>query len=463
VGKPKVQKLKAILANDIFIPNSLVNKFPEEIEELKEACFGTNPAYKNYQMLLISKPKLAYAKNLPKPSETICLWKEENNGISFPRGLYSKIVSMGIPVDDITVDVVPTTPFVLNARLRDYQIEAIDKVTSSRFGVLQAPTGSGKTIMGLAIASTLQQKTIFIVHTKTLLKQTVEEVEKMFGFTPGIIGNGKFEIKDFTVATIQTLSNRQIPANTFGLAIFDECHHVPANSFLKIANSLKIKYMYGLSATPTRADGLTWALYATIGPTLHKIARNTLVQNNSIVPPKVIYVQTPYMPSKNFDAWDVAAHLNDVSECPIRNGFIVDYIKSVLDNNTSTKPVILTDRVNHVEYLAHVLAKYNPILYHAQLGTKQQRTALDAIKGSGGGFTIATYGAIGEGFDVPLWDTLFLATPFSSEARLIQVIGRVSRPAPGKTSSFVYDFVDIRDEVLSSRAEKRKRTYDQLK
>ena len=451
-----------VLRGEITFRNGSESLLTEEqLESLKKSSSGANPAFKNYERLLRSKPRLAYAKNFVKPDETVTLWSKQSD-LVFPRGLYDKIVAMGIKVDDQTVSVPPSTPFVLNATLRDYQQDAINNVVKKKFGVLEAPTGSGKTIMALALSSTLQQRTLFIVHTKTLLKQTIEEVEKKFGFTPGLINGSKFDIKDFTVATVQTLINRTIPDGTFGLVIFDECHHVPANSFIKAASKLNVKHMYGLSATPTRSDGLTWALYATIGPTLHKVPKEALLKNNSIVRPKVIAIQTPYKPSKKFDPFDVASHLNDVSESKIRNDFVIKYIKDVFSKQPNIKPVILTDRVAHAELLAEELQEFNPILYHAQLPNKIQKEHLELIKESTGAFTIATYGAIGEGFDVPLWDTLFLATPFSSSSRLIQALGRVSRAAPGKTESYVHDFVDVHDEVLFNRYEKRRAAYDEL-
>jgi superfamily II DNA or RNA helicase len=435
----------------------------DEIEKLKELSSGSNPAYKSYEKLIRLRPGLAYSKSYQVPPQTIQLWTEYSDSLlhlfEVPRGLYKEVEKMGFKLVSSTVPV--PAKFELDAVLRLYQEEAVDEVTKERYGLLEAPTGSGKTIMGLAIATKLQQKTLFVVHTKTLLKQTINEVEKKLHIKAGVIGDGKYDIKDFTVATIQTLMRKPIPDNEFGLIIFDECHHVPATTFTKVARSIKAHYMYGLSATPTRPDGLTWALHATIGPTLYTVPREVLLKNKSIVKPQIITVPTPYKPTTVFDPFDVASHLNDIAQNEHRNLFLVSYIEKVFREHPETRPVILTDRINHVEYLAKALADKDPIIYHGQLGAKEQQTNLHLIKTTTR-LTIATYSSIGEGFDVPLWDTLFLATPFSSPVRLVQVIGRVSRPAPGKSTAYVHDFVDIYDSVLYSRYEKRQKAYDAL-
>lgn len=454
------------LTNSLRVPASEINY--STLEALILITSGSNPAYKSYQRLLKLHPYLARSGKVVEPPKTINLLKiiEDDVGDTLyyevPRGLYSFFVDRGHTIDDQTSS--RHTEFKLLVELRDYQIEAVDDIIANRFGYLTAPTGSGKTLMAFAIASRLKQKILFIVHTKTLLKQTVEGVKKYLGIDAGIIGDGKFEIKDFTVATIQTLLRRDSSTyrNEFGLIVLDESHHVPATTFTKVIGLFNAKYVYGLSATPEREDGLTWVLDAAIGPCLHEVNRDKLVTNKSIIKPKVIAIETPYIATKEYDPFDVAAHINAVSKDPIRNKFLVQYIEQVIKDYPNTKPVILTDRVAHAEWLAQQLSIHNPVLYHAQLTNKDQRERLEQIKNSDGVFTIATYTSIGEGFDVPLWDTLFLATPFSSTTRLIQVLGRISRPAIGKDKAYVHDFVDVNDQVLVSRYEKRKIAYQAL-
>lgn len=432
------------------------------LESMLTKCVGDNPAYSSHQKLIASKPYLQYSK-IPVPPKQIKLVQKIGNLYNFPRGLYAELKSLGLNIQDLTVPVGASLP-QLKISLRPYQTVAVDTITSQRYGILEAPTGSGKTIMALAIASKLQQKTLFIVHTKSLLKQTVAEVKLKLGVDPGVIGDGQFEIKDFTIAMVQTLLRRDLSAivASFGLVIFDECHHVPAKTFTTIATSFSCYYMYGLSATIDRSDGTSWVMYNTIGPLLHSVPRKELLDQKAIIKPQILTVCTPYRPAKQFDSFDVALHLNAIVVDDTRNNFIISYIDKVFREHPNIKPVILTDRINHVEMFAQVYKDKNPVVYHGQLNPKIQKINLEKIKNSSGVFTIATYTSIGEGFDVPLWDTLFLATPFSSTTRLIQVLGRISRPAAGKTTAYVHDFVDVYDSVLYSRFEKRKQAYDLL-
>lgn len=433
----------------------------DEINEIQTLTTGSNPAYKSYQRLVDSKPYLAYSKKIKIPDKELSLWREENQELIVPRGLYDHLVSKGFEVEDNTSSK-PITSLELKAVLRPYQDDAVLAVTSRNYGVLDAPTGSGKTVMAMGITAELKQKALFVVHTKTLLNQTIKEAELKLGIKPGIIGDGKFEIKDFTVGTIQTLLRRSIDPNEFGLILWDECHHIPATTFFTVTNKFAPRYSYGLSATPKRADGLTWVLDAAIGPTIHQVSKQDLIKNKSIIKPQILTVNTPYKPSREFDPFDISSHLNDITQDTTRNLFIIKYIENVFKQHPNIKPVILTDRIAHVELLAEAFKDKKPIIYHGQLSGSVQKERSEQIKNSDGAFTIATYSSVGEGYDVPLWDTLFLASPFSSPIRLIQVIGRISRPAKDKTTAFVHDFIDIHDSVLYSRYLKREKLYNSL-
>lgn len=436
----------------IVIEKSSLN--PLEVTRLKQLCSGANPAYQLYKRMLQSKPWIARSSKYPKPPETIELYEETDTHLTIPKGLLEEV---SIPLEDHTT-INPVT-FNFKGELREYQVTAIKKLIKSRYGVLESTTGSGKTVMAMALAEALGQQTLFIVHTKALLNQTVEAVDKFLGIKAGIIGSGKRDIQNFTVATIQTLQRGEIPLNTFGLVLIDECHHIPSTTFSKVIMKLDSHYMYGLSATPKRPDGLTWALTATVGPFLHTVPKAELVKNKSVIKPCIIRVDTPYVPSKNYDAFDLTQHLEDIANSNIRNTFICNHFDSIYRSNPEMSAIILTDRTAHAENLSKNLKQYNPVLLHGKLPEKTKLENLKLVKLGNTKVTIATYAFVGEGFDVPAWDTLFLASPFSSIIRLTQVVGRICRPAKNKNEAYVYDYADVNDPVLMSRYYKREVEY----
>ncbi len=426
------------------------------LETVHLNCIGENPAYSVFQRMCQLKP---WMSKMAPPDKEIILFTDKNKILTCPRGLLG-LLDIDSPIIDLTSNV-PIVGFTPTYKLRKDQEEAVDALLDGRFGILEAPTGSGKTLMGLEIANRLKQRTLFLVHTKSLLKQTIQEVKTKLGYDPGIIGDGKFIVKDFTVGTIQTLLRKDPSTyqDLFGLVIQDEAHHIPCNSFTKIINSFRAKYVYGLTATPQRTDKLDWVLYSCIGPKGYVIDRNSLVDKNAIVHPQIITLNTPFIPSKEYQEFDIVAHINALTKDNIRNAFLIQSVDNVLRQNPDCRPVILTERIAHAEYLAEQFRGYNPVLYHGSLSKKQAEEALKEIK-LNSRLTISTYASIGEGFDVPLWDTLFITTPFTSPVRLIQIIGRVCRAAKGKDTAFVYDFVDVNDNVLYKRYLKRKGVYN---
>jgi superfamily II DNA or RNA helicase len=445
--------------------------FPEHlIDKYKALSTGKNPEYSVWERTVAVKPFLRYSKKYPQPPRTISLFSWDGEDLILPRGLLGDVVRDCPSAKFIDQRVTPKfdQPHNVNITLRDYQEQSVNAVLRNRgtivpetCGFLQAATGSGKTVMGLKVIADLGYKALFVVHTKRLLQQTLAEIKEKMNYEAGIIGDGKFEIKDITVAMIQTMLRRDMTpyANSFGTVVIDEVHHVPAKAFIEVTKVFNAKHFYGLSATPERADGLTWALKQVVGPELHKVDKQKLQNAGAIIKPDVNRVDTPYIPSRTYDPFEVTKHIEDVSNNDKRNSFVVNFIKGKL--RPSVLSVILTERVDHVEFLYRELEDLGPVMYHGKLSKSIQEAAATAMK-EGCPLTIATYASISEGFDVPAWGQLFLVTPFSSATRATQALGRISRASKGKTKATVYDFVDLHDPLLLSRYEKRLKVYDNL-
>jgi superfamily II DNA or RNA helicase len=427
------------------------------VNSLKTLTTGENPDWSLWNQKVKIRHTLKYV--LPEPPKTIQLFTLRGSDIFVPRGLLPKILEdfPGIEIHSHLSD----TPasFTLNVVLRDYQQSVVDIAVRENFGIIEAPAGAGKTIIGYALAARLQKKTLFCVHTGRLLKQTADGFEQLFGEPCGIIGGGKKEIKNFTVGMMQTLIGMDLDSlrNEFGLLIIDEAHHAACPSLIKITKSIAAESVYGMSASLNRGDNLSWILYQCIGPKLASVRRDVLQSYGNLVKPTIKKVGTPYRPTKRFERFEFGKHLTELTECAVRNKFILADIESKLAGRRS---LILSDRIDHVEFFGNELRKFGSVIYHGKLKKKDKEAAAEQLKTSN--LTCATYQSLSEGFDAPAWDQLFLTTPFSSEIRAIQSIGRICRPSPGKTEALVWDYVDVNDPILLKKAGNRDWAYKQL-
>lgn len=328
-------------------------------------------------------------------------------------------------------------PSMKGISLRPYQTRVLNSVSKHSQGVIVAPTGSGKTIMGLELIRIKQTPALILVHKKELATQWKKEIERLFGFTPACIEAGKFEVGErITVAMVQTMAKREKLCKEFGikwgLVLCDECHHAPAETFAKVLNWMPSKYRYGLSATPTRRDGLDCLIARVIGPEIARVSRDEVEAVGSVIPAKITIVNTGFNPGITNNWHEFASALNN----PGRNLFVI----SLIPENKST--LVLVDRIIHAESLSAMLTRREipHVLAHGNLPPEERASLMQRIKSSS--ITIGTTGLLGEGLDVAHWDTLILAAPVSSEAKLLQAIGRIVRPAQDKELGVVYDLKD---------------------
>jgi superfamily II DNA or RNA helicase len=156
---------------------------------------------------------------------------------------------------------IETVKFTPSISLYNYQQAVVDSTDKKDFGVIVAPPGSGKTIIGLAIVARKQQPTLIIVHRKQILNQWIERIQSFLGIPKhriGIIEAGKCDLgEEITVAMIQSLQSTGLPDNiykSFGIIIVDECHHIPAKTFSEVINKYHSYFLYGLTATPIRKN-----------------------------------------------------------------------------------------------------------------------------------------------------------------------------------------------------------------
>ena len=427
--------------------------------------------------LTIKNPAYADAEKMGRWTgdleEYLFLYENPTPGVMIvPRGFTREMAVLAdqhnVPSECVdNTRELPVVDFQFNGKLRDYQAEAVKKICSRRFGVLESPTGGGKTVIGLAAIAEPKQPALIIVHSKELLNQWIDRIHSFLGIPVddiGIIGMGKKRIGDrVTVAMVQSLYKCAADVSQHvGFLICDEVHRCPSRQMSEAISAFDSKYMLGLSATPYRRDGLTKLINFYIGDTVHRIDQTELTNKGDILPFKVKWVKTEYEtdldPSSQYTAM-----LSELTRDYQRNKLICHEAAQM--TNGSGIPMILSDRKQHCRDIAEILARdhgITPTILTGDLSQKARRTVVQRLNAGMCEVLVATSQLVGEGFDLPALCAVVLATPIRFKGRLIQAIGRALRPSYGQDMAVVVDFADARVGVLEASAKKRLEVYRSL-
>ncbi|CAK0775983.1 ATP-dependent DNA helicase UvsW [Gammaproteobacteria bacterium] len=412
---------------------------PESTRRVMEANTYANPKYSE---------AIRQGRSVRWIDHEIRTYQETDCGLVLPRGYLSELRTFepNCRIEDHRTDAVASFPAPQGVTLRPYQLTAVEEALKAEQGIIQAPTGSGKTVMGMSLLARLNRRALVLTHSTELAKQWQEVIRQRLGIEAGIIGGGKWtEGEIITVAMLQTLHRnpertRQI-AKSYGVTLNDEVHHVCATTFAEVLSWLPARYRYGLSATPHRRDGLDVLIHRVVGPTLARVEKADVEQAGGTVPAVVKVIESGFVPGY-VESWGefVDSLIGDDG----RNRLIIAMAEKAA---TAMPTLVLVERIEHAETLA-ALASVPCVMVHGGLPAKERTTAMAAI--SGARLTIGTVGMLGEGLDVSGWGALVLASPISSKVRLNQAIGRILRPHMGKTRGYVADILDKHPLALAS-------------
>ena len=397
-------------------------------------------------------------------------YEETGNGLIIPRGFTGQLIAMArsagikFQIDDQR-RILPEVGFSFTGTLRPFQEEATIIMRKKDFGTLSAPTGSGKTVMALYMIAERKQPALIVVHTKELLNQWINRAETFLGIPSddiGVIGSGKHTIGKVTVALVQSLFKCAAEVAPYiGHLIIDECHRAPSRTFTEAVTAFDSRYMLGLSATPWRRDKLSRLIFWFIGDVVHLIDSADLIESGDILRAEVITRETDFQTSYDPSA-QYSKMLSELTEDRERNIFIaLDVVHEA--KNGGGICLVLSDRKNHCETLQEILNNDFNISAELLTGDIADGKRKDVVKRLNEGdirVLIATGQLIGEGFDLPEMQTLFLTTPIKFTGRVLQYLGRVLRSAPGKDKATVYDYVDSRIGVLGAAAKSRAKVYE---
>jgi len=393
------------------------------------------------------------------------LVEEMESEIFIPRGFIGKLLRF-CKESQIEFEFVderklkPSITFAFNAALRNHQLDVIKTVSKKDFGVIVAPPGSGKTVIGLKIIADKRQPALIIVHRKQLLEQWTERVETFLGIPKrdiGVIGQGKSKIgKEITVATIQSLPKQmESVQNQFGTIIVDECHHVPAETFRNTIEKLQAYYLYGLTATPFRKYSDGKMIFTHLGEIIANI-QPTEIENFKQA--KIIIRNTELDVPYNSKTDSFEAFSKILVHDTARNKLILEDVKTEL--NQGKKAVIITERKEHIDTLYLFLKQSYEVIALSGEDSETSKKAKWKILQEGNFQVLITTGQyFGEGTDLQNINCLFLVYPFSFEGKLIQYIGRVQRSEINPT---IYDYRDYKIDYLNKLFLKRNTYYRKI-
>jgi superfamily II DNA or RNA helicase len=460
------KKVTAVLAQRIFVEKkSLPSELLNRIKRL--AAFQNPEFYKKQKMRLSTH-------NTPR---VIACFEETSKYIALPRGCCDALEELlkkhgtVLKVDDKRQSGA-AMEFTFHGSLTDIQQQAVTELVSHDIGIFVAPPGFGKTVVGAWMAAARNCSTLVLVHRKPLLDQWVTQLSTFLGLPKksiGTIGSGKSRMTGIIdVAMMQSLVRKDEVADlvaNYGQVIVDECHHLPAFSFERVLAEVKAQYVVGLTATPYRRDGHQPIIHLQCGPTRFALNRKQQEGNNAFSR-RLILRETGFsLPSASGEATiqQIYARLTEDRQ---RNRLILDDIGKALAEGRS--PILLTERRDHLEYLAVELrdSVKHLVVLQGGMGVKQRGKVMEylaSIPDEEERLILATGRYIGEGFDDARLDTLFLALPFSWRGMLVQYAGRLHRLHPGKEEVQVYDYVDSSVPMLAKMHEKRMKGFKSLR
>lgn len=462
------QTLEIVIGNKIFFSKSQLT--PRLRTALLRLAAFQNPEFYRAQamrMPVYDKPRI------------ICCAEDFPEHLGLPRGCAEELTRLlldnHIPysVSDRRNRGVPQD-FVFHGRLREEQDKAATALWANDLGVLSASTAFGKTVVAIYMIARRSVNTLVLVHRVQLLEQWKSRLQTFLGLDRtqiGTIGGGRHKSTNvIDIASIQSLIHDGVVddlVGNYGMVVVDECHHLSAFTFESVIRQCKCRYVLGLSATLTRKDGHHPIIFMQCGPVRYRVNDRQQAQERPFDHRVVVRETGLQLPSSG-DVEQPKPSIHDIYEMLVhdgnRNQMIVDDVQAALKEGRS--PVVITERKEHLAWLAEQFRNVQN-LFVMQGGMRRKalveiQNAFAAVPQNEPRLLLATGRFLGEGFDDPRLDTLFLTMPISWRGTLAQYAGRLHRLYDRKSEVVIYDYADTRIPMTARMFERRKAGYKSI-
>lgn len=459
------KRLSITLANLLYIPTKELPAIL--INQIKKIAAFQNPEFYRFQAMRLS--------TFGKPRIINCS-EAFPDYLGLPRGCEDEIKGL-LHHYDIEVSMNDETTkggkidVNFYAELNSDQQKAFLALLQHRYGILSATTAFGKTVIAAKIIAERKTNTLILVHRQQLLEQWKTRLSSLFDISPesiGTLGGGRKKLSgSIDIAMLQSLFKQSVISDEilkYGQIIIDECHHLSAFSFEQVLKKARAHYILGLTATPLRKDGHHPIIMMQCGAIRYSVSSKSQIAASETQHHVLVRNTSCYYPSLG-----ASYKISDLYHCLVqdenRNEIILKDIISALENNRIA--LLLTQRTQHLQWFTNRLSPFTKNIFVLQGKMKQaerksvfQRISL--LPDNETRIILATGSYIGEGFDDPRLDTLFLALPVSWHGTLQQYIGRLHRSHQNKKDILVYDYVDTEISMLARMYQKRLKKYQDM-
>lgn len=404
------------------------------------------------------------------------------------RDIIDYLNNSKIGFTDNVLDLLPCPELQSSITLRDYQKQALDAWILSKRGVIVLPTGSGKTVIGVKAISMLNTPTLVVVPTLDLLDQWRSRLKEEFKIEIGILGGGEQDIKALTVSTYDSAYiHADKLGNKFGLIIFDEVHHLPAEGYKHIAEMFASPFRMGLTATYEREDGLHSELNRLVG--------------GKVFEKKVKELAGEHLSPFRLEKVTVELTADEQKEYALNQGIFADYlrrcnitIKTPLDfqkivirsgrDPNARKALLARNKArdialnssSKIEKFSEILKRHKdsrlfiftehnrlvhrisrefliPAITYRTAG-RERNEILDRFR-SGAYRAVVTSKVLDEGIDVPDADVGIILSGTGSERAFVQRLGRILRKKEGK-EAVLYEIVSAETSEINTAKRRKK-------
>lgn len=452
------EKTSVTLANHVYFD---LSELPSALAaRLRRLASFSNPVFFKTQALRFS------THGIPR---FISCARIEQGYLAIPRGCLDEALELlsdnqiEAQIDDQRESGTKLKTTKSLVKLRKNQQAAVRAMSKHDAGILHTPTAFGKTVTAIGMITKRKANTLILAHSRQLLDQWRERLKSFLPDVDVGIGGGKKKPTGVVdIATYQSLINKK--DNTvseivqdYGHVIVDECHHVSAPRFEMVLNEVRAKYVLGLTATPERQDGHQKIIFMAVGPIRHKVKSTIEEKFEQQVIVHQLYDNPPRQLINSEERPKISDAYRWILENDERTKRIINDVLACLQK--SKHPIVLTERREHAETINTMLLDrdIDSIVLKGAMRASERKAVEEQLPTAQ--VVVATGKYVGEGFDLPRLDTLFLAMPIAWKGSLAQYAGRIHRESDGKDRVTIYDYVDCSLPMLQRMFKKREKSY----